>query len=47
MTAAEATVNDGGVIIMIAKSNDGHGGDHFYKSFKEEKECRQHVEKYF
>lgn len=37
MTAAEATVNDGGVIIMIAKSNDGHGGDHFYKSFKEEK----------
>lgn len=38
MTAAEPTVNDGGVIIMIAKSNDGHGGDRFYKSFKEEKD---------
>ena len=29
MTAAEATVNEGGVIIMLAKSNDGHGGDAF------------------
>lgn len=38
MTAAEVTVNDGGVIIMIAKSNDGHGGDRFFKSFKEEKD---------
>jgi nickel-dependent lactate racemase len=38
MTAAEVTVNKGGVIIMIAKSNDGHGGEHFYKSFKEEKD---------
>ena len=31
MTAAEATVKDGGVIIMRARSNDGIGGDHFYK----------------
>jgi nickel-dependent lactate racemase len=38
MTAAESTVNKGGVIIMIAKSNDGHGGEHFYRSFKEEKD---------
>ena len=30
MTAAEATVNPGGVIIMLAKSNDGHGGEQFY-----------------
>ena len=29
MTAAEATVNEGGVIIMLAKSNDGHGGAAF------------------
>jgi nickel-dependent lactate racemase len=29
MTTAEATVNDGGVIIMLAKSNDGHGGEAF------------------
>jgi len=30
MTAAEATVKDGGVIIMISKCNDGHGGESFY-----------------
>ena len=30
MTAAEATVKKGGVIIMLAKSNDGIGGAHFY-----------------
>ncbi len=30
MTAAEATVRDGGVIIMLASSTDGTGGDHFY-----------------
>lgn len=29
MTAAEATVNEGGVIIMLSKSNDGHGGEAF------------------
>lgn len=37
MTAAESTVNEGGVIIMVARSEDGHGGDQFYRSFKEEK----------
>ena len=29
MTAAEAAVRDGGVIIMLADSSDGLGGDHF------------------
>ena len=38
MTAAEATVKEGGVIIMIAKSNDGHGGEHFYRSLADEKD---------
>lgn len=38
MTAAEATVRKGGVIIMLAKSNDGHGGEEFYKTFAEEKD---------
>lgn len=38
MTAAEATVNKGGVIIMVAKSNDGHGGEHFYRTFRDEKD---------
>lgn len=36
MTAAEATVNPGGVIIMLAKSNDGHGGEQFYRQLAEE-----------
>lgn len=38
MTAAEATVKEGGVIIMLSKSNDGHGGAEFYKTFQEEKD---------
>ena len=37
MTAAEATVKDGGVIIMLARADDGIGGDHFYKQMSEEK----------
>ncbi len=31
MTAAEATVKEGGVIVMLASSDDGTGGDHFYR----------------
>lgn len=34
MTAAEACVKKGGVIIMIAACNDGHGGEAFYHWFK-------------
>ena len=37
MTAAESTVKKGGVIIMMAKSNDGHGAPEFHKTFAEEK----------
>ncbi len=36
MTAAEATVKKGGVIIMLAKSLDGTGGDHFYHQLADE-----------
>ena len=36
MTAAEATVREGGVIIMVAKSEDGHGGQVFYETFRDE-----------
>jgi len=36
MTAAEATVKKGGVIIMCAKSNDGHGGEGFYHQMADE-----------
>ncbi len=34
MTAAEATVKEGGVIIMLASSIDGHGGQTLYDTFK-------------
>ena len=36
MTAAEATVKQGGVIIIAAKSADGVGGDHFYHQLADE-----------
>ncbi len=36
MTAAEATVKDGGVVIMLAASDDGTGGDHFYHQLADE-----------
>lgn len=36
MTAAEATVRPGGVIIMLARSNDGHGGEGFYHQMADE-----------
>lgn len=33
MTAAEATCNEGGVIVIAAACNDGHGGKDFYETF--------------
>lgn len=44
MTAAEATINPGGVIIMLAKANDGHGGDSFYKTFRDNKDLQHMME---
>ncbi len=41
MTAAEATVKKGGVIIMLAKSNDGIGGDHFYHQLADEENIQK------
>lgn len=38
MTAAEQTVNPGGVIIMLASSADGHGGEAFCRAMTEAKE---------
>lgn len=46
MTAAEATVKEGGVIIVLAKSNDGHGGEGFYKTFKDEKNLDRMLAKF-
>ena len=36
MTAAEATVKPGGVIVMFAKASDGHGGESLYRTFRDE-----------
>ena len=36
MTAGEAVVKEGGVIIMLAQSSDGTGGDHFYHQLADE-----------
>lgn len=36
MTAAEATVKPGGVIVMFAKAADGHGGESFHRTFRDE-----------
>lgn len=36
MTAAEAVVRPGGVIIMLARSNDGHGGEDFCRQLAAE-----------
>ena len=37
MTAAEASNKEGGVIIMLASASDGHGGQSFYETFKQDK----------
>ncbi len=41
MTAAEATCKKGGVIIMAARCEDGHGGEVFRKTFKKEKDLNR------
>ena len=41
MTAAEAAVKEGGVIIMLALSNDGIGGDHFYHQLADERDINK------
>ena len=46
MTAAESTVKKGGCIIMLACSNDGHGGAMFHKTFKEEKDLSRMMKKF-
>ena len=41
MTAAEASVKEGGVIIMAAQCADGHGGKSFYETFRQEKDLHR------
>ena len=44
MTAAEATVKQDGVIIMIASSTDGIGGKHFYHQLADEEDINKTME---
>ena len=41
MTAAEATCNPGGVIIMVAECSDGHGGESFFNTFSNKKSVQE------
>lgn len=41
MTAAEATVKEGGVIVMLSKAADGHGGKFFHETFRDEKDLNR------
>jgi len=41
MTAAEACCRDGGVIVMVAACNDGHGGQSFFDNLKNAADARE------
>lgn len=43
MTAAEATVKQDGVIVMLARSNDGTGGDYFYHLLADETDINKTI----
>ncbi len=44
MTGAEPLVRQGGVIIILAKCEDGVGGDSFYRTFAEEKDLKRMIQ---
>ena len=46
MTAAEATCNPGGVIIMVCGCQDGHGGQSLYDTFAREKDKEKIMRKF-
>ncbi|MBR2560524.1 MAG: nickel-dependent lactate racemase [Eubacterium sp.] len=46
MTAGEATVNDGGVIIMLSSCIDGNGGDFFYHIIADEPDIETAYQKF-
>ncbi len=45
MTAASATCKEGGVLIICAACNDGHGGDAFYRWFTEAADAQAVMDK--
>ena len=46
MTAAEAAVKEGGVIVMLAQSGDGIGGDHFYHQLADERDLSKTMDRF-
>ena len=46
MTAAETAVKPGGVIIIAARSEDGHGGKSFYETFRDEPDAGRLMERF-
>lgn len=43
MTAAEAAIRKDGVIIMLAESADGHGGEEFFNTFAQDKDLNRMI----
>ncbi|MBR0143972.1 MAG: nickel-dependent lactate racemase [Clostridia bacterium] len=46
MTAAEAAVKEGGVIVMLARAEDGIGGDHFFRQLAGEPDGEKLMERF-
>jgi nickel-dependent lactate racemase len=46
MTAAEASLKPGGVMIMIAASADGIGGEHFYRQIAEAQSLQERMDEF-
>src|SRR6056297_8398 len=44
MTAAEASIKENGIIIMVSECSDGHGGEAFYETFKNAESPEQIME---
>lgn len=44
MTAAEASVKQGGVIVMFSRADNGHGGDAFYHQLADEQDINKTLE---
>ena len=45
MTAAEATVREGGVVIMLSSCTDGHGGEDLYRELADEPDDKKAADK--
>ncbi len=46
MSSAESVVKRDGVIIMVSKCNDGHGGESFYDTFRNSKDLNEMMSRF-